>query len=109
MGRLDSKICVITGAASGIGRGAARAFVREGATVGILDRNADGVHAVVAELGEQAFPLVTDVTDEASVEAAFADVRGRFGRLDVLYTCAAIQLLAEDGPIHELPVEVWDR
>jgi NAD(P)-dependent dehydrogenase (short-subunit alcohol dehydrogenase family) len=109
MGRLDNKICVITGAASGIGRGAARAFVREGATVGILDRNAEGVQAVVDELGERTFPLVTDVTDEESVIAAFAEVRRRFGRLDVLYTCAAIQLLDEDGPVHELPVEVWDR
>jgi NAD(P)-dependent dehydrogenase (short-subunit alcohol dehydrogenase family) len=109
MGRLDDKICVITGAASGIGREAARAFVREGATVGILDRNAEGVQAVVDELGERTFPLVTDVTDEESVIAAFAEVRRRFGRLDVLYTCAAIQLLAEDGPVHALPVEVWDR
>jgi 3-oxoacyl-[acyl-carrier protein] reductase len=109
MGRLEGKVCVITGAASGIGRAAARAFVREGATVGVLDRNAAGVGAVVEELGERAFPLVTDVTDEASVAAAFAEVRRRCGRLDVLYTCAAIQLLDEDGPVHELPTEVWDR
>ncbi len=109
MGRLANKVCVITGSASGIGRAAARAFVAEGATVGVLDRNTAGVDAVVAELGERAFPLVTDVTDEASVAAAFAEVKRRFDRLDVLYTCAAIQLLEEDGPVYQLPTEVWDR
>jgi NAD(P)-dependent dehydrogenase (short-subunit alcohol dehydrogenase family) len=41
-----------------------------------------------------------------SVEAAFAEVERRHGRLDVLYTCAAVQLIGEDGPVHELPVEV---
>lgn len=109
MGRLDGKIAVITGAASGIGQGAARAFVREGATVGLLDRNAEALAATVAELGEAAFPLVTDVTGEASVIAAFDEVRRRHGRLDVLYTCAAVQLIGEDAPVHELDTDVWDR
>ncbi len=48
MGRLDGKIAVITGAGSGIGQGGARAFVREGATVGLLDRNAEDLEATVA-------------------------------------------------------------
>lgn len=109
MGRLDGKIAVITGAGSGIGQGAARAFVREGATVGLLDRNAAAVEATAGELGERAFPLVTDVTDEASVSNAFAEVRRRHGRLDVLYTCAAVQLIGEDAPVHELDIDVWDR
>ena len=109
MGRLDGKIAVITGAGSGIGQGAARAFVREGAVVGLLDRNAEAVEATVSELGERAFPLVADVADEASVEAAFAEVRRRHGRLDVLYTCAAVQLIGEDAPVHDLPIEVWER
>jgi NAD(P)-dependent dehydrogenase (short-subunit alcohol dehydrogenase family) len=109
VGRLDGKITVITGAGSGIGQGGARAFVREGATVGLLDRNAEALEATVAELGERAFPLVTDVTDEASVIAAFDEVRRRHGRLDVLYTCAAVQLIGEDAPVHELDTDVWDR
>jgi NAD(P)-dependent dehydrogenase (short-subunit alcohol dehydrogenase family) len=109
VGRLDGKIAVITGAGSGIGQGGARAFVREGATVGLLDRNAEALEATVAELGERAFPLVTDVTDEASVIAAFDEVRRRHGRLDVLYTCAAVQLIGEDAPVHELDTDVWDR
>ncbi|MBA2518135.1 MAG: SDR family oxidoreductase [Chloroflexia bacterium] len=109
MGRLEGKIAVITGAGSGIGQGAARAFVGEGAIVGLLDRNADAVAATARELGERAFPLATDVGDEASVAAAFAEVRRRHGRLDVLYTCAAVQLIGEDAPVHELDVDVWDR
>ena len=109
MGRLDGKIAVITGAGSGIGQGAARAFVREGATVGLLDRNAEAVEATARELGERAFPLVTDVSDEGMVAAAFDEVRRRHGRLDVLYTCAAVQLIGEDAPVHELDIDVWER
>ena len=109
MGRLDGKISVITGAGSGIGQGAARAFIAEGATVGLLDRNADAVAATAAELGDAAFPLVSDVADEASVTAAFDEVRRRHGRLDVLFTCAAVQLIGEDAPVHDLDVDVWDR
>ena len=109
MGRLQGKVAIVTGAASGIGQAAARAFAREGASVGILDRNAAGVDATVREIGGDAFPLVTDVTDEASIVAAFAGVKRRHGRLDVLYTCAAVQLIGEDAPVHELDIEVWQR
>ena len=109
MGRLDGKICVITGAASGIARAASGAFVREGAIVGMIDRNEPGLAAASEEIGEGAFPLATDVTDEASVERAFDQVRERYGRLDVLYTCAAVQLIGEDAPVHELPLEIWER
>ena len=109
MGRLDGKVAVITGAASGIARAAAGAFVQEGAIVGVLDRNAEGLDEVAAELGENAFPLVADVTDEASVAAAFEQVRQRYDRFDCLYTCAAVQLIGQDAPVHELDTEVWDR
>ena len=109
MGQLDGKVCVVTGAASGIGQGAAQAFVREGAVVGLLDRNEERLRATAVDLGDTAFPLPCDVTDEPSVEAAFAEVRRRHGRLDVLYTCAAVQLIGEDAPVHELPLAVWER
>ncbi len=109
MGRLDGKIAVISGAASGIARGAARAFVAEGATVGLIDRNADGLARVAADLGGAAFALPTDVADEGSVERAFAEVKRRHGRLDVLYTCAAVQLIGQDAPVHDLDVDVWER
>jgi len=109
VGRLEGKVAVVTGAASGIGQGAARAFAREGAVVGLLDRNAEALQATVEEIGGGAFPLVTDVTDEGSVAAAFDEVRRRHGRLDVLLTCAAVQLIGEDAPVHELDIDVWQR
>ena len=106
---LDGKIAVVTGAASGIARGASRAFAAEGAVVGMLDRNEAMLTEAVAEVGGAAFPLVCDVTSESSVAAAFDEVRRRQGRLDVLYTCAAVQLIGEDAPVHELDIEVWNR
>jgi NAD(P)-dependent dehydrogenase (short-subunit alcohol dehydrogenase family) len=109
VGRLKGKIALITGAGSGIGQEAARAFAREGATVGLLDRNGEGVAATAQDIGADAFPLEADVSDEASVEEAFDAVRGRHGRLDVLYNCAAVQLIGEDAPVHELETDVWER
>src|SRR5215211_3174031 len=109
VGRLEGKVAVVTGAGSGIGQEAAHAFAREGAIVGLLDRNAPAVEATVQEIGGSAFSLITDVTDEASVAAAFDEVRRRHGRLDVLYTCAAVQLIGEDAPVHELDIDVWQR
>jgi NAD(P)-dependent dehydrogenase (short-subunit alcohol dehydrogenase family) len=75
----------------------------------LLDRNAEALQATVEEIGGGAFPLVTDVTDEGSVAAAFDEVRRRHGRLDVLLTCAAVQLIGEDAPVHELDIDVWQR
>ena len=109
MGRLEGKVCAVTGAASGIAREAARTFVHEGAVVGLIDRNESGLRSVAAELGDAAIVLPTDVTSEASIEAAFAEMKNRYDRFDVLYTCAAVQLIGEDGPVHELDAEVWDR
>jgi NAD(P)-dependent dehydrogenase (short-subunit alcohol dehydrogenase family) len=109
MGRLDDLVCVVTGAAGGIGGGAARAFVREGAFVGLLDRSDQTLSAMVEELGSRSFALPCDVTKEEEVRAAFEAVKEQFGRLDVLYTCAAVQLVGEDAPIHEVTLEVWER
>lgn len=109
MTRLLSKVCVITGAAGGIAGAAADAYIKEGAIVGLLDLDTPRLHEYTAELGPNAFALPCDVTDESSVEAAFAEVEKRHGRLDVLYTCAAVQLIGEDGPVHELDTDVWDR
>jgi NAD(P)-dependent dehydrogenase (short-subunit alcohol dehydrogenase family) len=107
--RLAGKIAVVTGAGSGIGRAAARAFVAEGAQVGLLDRNGPAVESEAAELGPAAFPLVCDVSQEDHVRAAFAEVSRRHGRLDVLYNCAGIELMGQDARAHELELAVWQQ
>ncbi len=107
--RLTDKVAVVTGAGSGIAREAARAFVAEGAIVGLLDRNADAVRSLADELGPAAFSLVADVSDPAEVQAAFADVDRRAGGLDVLYNCAGIELIGQDARAHELDLSVWTK
>lgn len=108
MDRLAGKVAVITGAGSGIGRAAARAFVAEGATVGLLDRSPDGIERLAAELGDAALPLVADIADEGEVARAFAGVDRRAGRLDVLYNCAGVQLHGRDARAHDLDLAVWE-
>ena len=109
MTRLTGKVIVVTGAGRGLGEATARGFAREGAVVGVLDRNEENVRRVRDGIGDAAFPLPCDVADEASVAAAFDEVRRRHGRLDVLATYAAIQLIGEDVRAHELPLGVWQR
>lgn len=85
--RLDGKVAVVTGAASGIGRAIATTFAAAGASVACLDIAADAVAEVASEIeegGGRALALVCDVSDEAAVEAAFAQVDERLGRVEVL-------------------------
>jgi NAD(P)-dependent dehydrogenase (short-subunit alcohol dehydrogenase family) len=98
-GRLDGKVCVITGAASGIGAEAARLFADEGArVVGVdLDPGAEG------ELALQA-----DVTDEEQVRGVYERARGELGRIDVLFNNAGISP-TDDASVLETTVEAWQR
>jgi 3-hydroxybutyrate dehydrogenase len=95
--RLNNKVAVVTGAASGIGKEIARAFVREGARVVIADLNQAGADAVAAELGSgegRAIGVAMDVTSEAQVEAGITRAVKEFGRIDVLVSNAGIQIVA---------------
>jgi NAD(P)-dependent dehydrogenase (short-subunit alcohol dehydrogenase family) len=98
-GRLQDKVCVITGAASGIGAESARLFAEEGAqVVGIdIDTGIEGDHAITA-----------DVTDSDQVRDAYEEVADKFGRIDVLFNNAGINP-SDDGDVLETTLESWQR
>jgi NAD(P)-dependent dehydrogenase (short-subunit alcohol dehydrogenase family) len=98
-GRLDGKVCVITGAASGIGAESARLFAEQGATV-------VGVDLAPGAEGELA--IEADVTDTEQVEAMYAQARERFGRVDVLFNNAGISP-DDDASILDTSLEAWQR
>jgi len=103
MGQLDGKVAVITGGASGIGAGTCRLFVEQGASVVVCDiLDTDG-EKLVAQLGEAAVYVHTDVTREADIEAAIATATDRFGRLDCLFNNAGAAGI--DAPIAEIEVD----
>lgn len=90
MGSLEGKVALVTGAASGIGRGIARRYVREGARVVAADISLDGVTALASELGPALLPIRADVSIWADNRAAVALAKDTFGRLDVFVGNAGI-------------------
>jgi NADP-dependent 3-hydroxy acid dehydrogenase YdfG len=104
MSSASAGVIVITGASAGIGRATAERFLAEGWTVALLARSADTL-AAVAEGHERALAVACDVTDEAQVDAAFAAITARFGRVDVLFNNAGKMLPGQ--LIDELSVENW--
>lgn len=82
--RLNGKIAIVTGAASGFGRGIAELFAQQGAKVVIADRNGEGAAQVASAIGGQAVPVEVDVTRKADVEAMVGTATGCFGGLDIL-------------------------
>jgi NAD(P)-dependent dehydrogenase (short-subunit alcohol dehydrogenase family) len=107
MGRLDGKVAVITGAASGIGREAALLFSEEGASVCVADVSAEQGEQTAAACREAFFHQV-DVADSASVEAMYATTAARYGGIDVLYNNAGISP-ADDASVLDTTTEAWDR
>jgi NAD(P)-dependent dehydrogenase (short-subunit alcohol dehydrogenase family) len=99
MGRLDDKVCVITGAASGIGAETARLFEAEGARVVAADLNEAGVGALSVQV---------DVTDEEQVRNLYARAREEMGRIDVLMNNAGINP-TDDRSVLETDLEAWQR
>jgi NAD(P)-dependent dehydrogenase (short-subunit alcohol dehydrogenase family) len=105
--RLEGKVALITGGASGIGAASVRRFVAEGATVVIADVQVAEGEALAAELSDQACFVRTDVTREGDVEAAVGTATDRYGRLDVLFNNAGI--IGAVGPISTLVADDYDR
>jgi 3-oxoacyl-[acyl-carrier protein] reductase len=109
-GTLAGQKAIVTGAASGIGRGIAIALAAEGVEVAIVDRaEAEACNAVAAGIeaaGGKAFAVQADVSDEASAVAAVTGAARRMGGLDLLVNSAGV---IADGPLLQTPIEVFDR
>ncbi|MEY4883009.1 MAG: hypothetical protein RIS34_863 [Pseudomonadota bacterium] len=102
-----SKIAIVTGAGTGIGKAAALALIRDGYQVVLAGRRIDPLMAVIAESGfsERALAVSTDVSDPASVQALFASAVRAFGRVDVLFNNAGVN--APGIPLEDLTIEQW--
>jgi len=104
----SSKIALVTGAGSGVGRATALALLADGWSVVLAGRRAEPLQALEAEAearGQTALAVPADVTDPASVQALFDTIEQRFGRLDLLFNNAGVN--APAVPMDELPLEKW--
>jgi len=105
--RLEGKIAVVTGAASGFGEGIAKKFVAEGAKVVVADRDGSGAERVAAALGPNALGARADVTRASDVESMLHIAGDRFGGLDILVNNAGMGHVPQ--PLEELSEEDFDR
>lgn len=103
---LAGKTAIVTGAASGIGLACSRALAGEGARVALADVDAAGVARAAAQIGGESIGIQVDVSDPESVAAMVEATVERFGRLDVLVTCAGI---FHATPFDRITPEEWDR
>ena len=108
--KMKDKVCIVTGAASGIGRGIAEKFAAHGARVAIADLNLDGAMAAAADIASkhkvEALGVGMDVTSEEQVNAGVAEVVKKWGRVDVLVSNAGVQIV---HPVVEFPFADWKK
>jgi len=106
--KLDGKVALITGAASGIGHQIARRYVEAGGRVAIADLNLDAAKAAAKELGgeKDAIAVAMDVTKEDEVNAGVAATASAFGTVDILVSNAGIQIV---HPIEDFPFADWKK
>ena len=103
------RVAVVTGAASGIGRGIARALAADGHAVALLDRDGEGAEAGAAELrasGASAVAIEVDVADRDAVDAAVARARDELGPVGIVVTSAGVEAFT---PLADITRESWDR
>src|SRR6201987_3507227 len=101
---LKSKGALVTGAASGIGRAIATAFIEAGAKVLLCDLNVKALDDATRELGDRAIGRFTDVSDESHLESAMREARETFGSLDIVVNCAGFGVIS---PLTELTADKW--
>jgi NAD(P)-dependent dehydrogenase (short-subunit alcohol dehydrogenase family) len=104
--KLQDKIAIVTGAAEGIGKAIAKAFIEEGGKVVLVDINEPLLEEAAAELGESAVALKVDVTKWDQVTNMVKETVDRFGRVDILVNNAGV---VRKGWVKDLPEEVWDE
>ena len=107
MGRLDGKVAVITGGASGMGEATTKLFVAEGAQVVIGDVQREKAQALADSLGDDCVAVEADVSSSEDVQALVRTALSEFGGIDVMYNNAGIG--GGEGPIHECSEEMFDR
>jgi NAD(P)-dependent dehydrogenase (short-subunit alcohol dehydrogenase family) len=105
-GRIDHKACVVTGAASGIGRGIATRFAQEGGRVVCVDVDEGGLEETVEQADGVCEAVVADVSDRAQITAAVGRCVAAYGQIDVLVNNAGVNL---PGVFHEVDDETIDR
>jgi NAD(P)-dependent dehydrogenase (short-subunit alcohol dehydrogenase family) len=106
----NGKVAIVTGAGSGIGKAVAVTLLKDGYSVALAGRRADALARAVKDAGDagaQALAVPTDVGDPASVHALFAEVKERFGRLDLLFNNAGTG--APGIPLEDLTFEQWQN
>ena len=105
----QTRIALVTGAGSGIGKACALALLDDGWTVVFAGRRIDALQAAIAQSAhaERALAVPTDVTDAASVVALYASIQQRCGRLDLLFNNAGV--FTAGVPLEDLPLEAWLR
>ncbi|WP_373952635.1 SDR family oxidoreductase [Exiguobacterium acetylicum] len=110
MGRLDQKIAVITGSATGIGQATALVFAEQGATVVCADVSLEKAQQTVEQITQQggkAEAVHVDVSDVESVEQLAKHVKETYGTIDILFNNAGID--EQGGKVHEYPIDLFDR
>jgi NAD(P)-dependent dehydrogenase (short-subunit alcohol dehydrogenase family) len=111
MPRLQNKVAIIAGGATGIGAACAKRYIAEGAKVVIGDVNSKTAQELAASLGANAIAVHYDAADAASIQALIEGAAAKFGRIDVLHNNVALTSQAiqrQDTTVTDIPLEIWN-